>query len=108
MRPVRLSSAALLALFAGPAVSLAAAPAQGQGPCQEVVAACKSAGFILGDFKTGNGLEVDCVWPIMRGTPQPPKAKIPLPKVSPATIAACKQKHPDFGQPKPGAPKPQS
>jgi hypothetical protein len=107
MRQVRLSSAVVLALLAAPAVALAAEPpAQGQGPCQQVVAACKSAGFILGDFKTGNGLEVDCVWPIMRGEPQPPKAKIPLPNVSPETVAACKQKHPNFGQPKPGAPKP--
>jgi hypothetical protein len=106
MRQVRLSSAAMCALLAGPAVAVAEAPAQGQGPCAEIVAACKSAGFIEGDYKTGNGLHVDCIDPIVRGTPQPPKAKIPLPKVSPETIAACKEKHPNFGEPKPGAPKP--
>jgi hypothetical protein len=107
MRQVRLSSAAVLALLAGPACALAAeAPAKAPGPCEEIVAACKSAGFIEGDYKTGNGLHVDCIDPIMRGGPQPPIAKIPLPKVSPETIAACKQKHPNFGEPKPGAPKP--
>jgi hypothetical protein len=108
MRQVRVSVAAVCALLAGPALALAAeAPAHGQGPCEEIVAACKSAGFIEGDFRTGNGLHIDCIDPIMRGAPQPPQAKIPLPKVSPATVAACKQKHPNFGEPKPGAPKPE-
>jgi hypothetical protein len=107
MRQVRLSSAAVCALLAAPAVALAAEPpAQGQGPCEQIVAACKSAGFIEGDYRTGNGLHIDCIDPIVRGTPQPPKAKIPLPSVSPETVAACKQKHPNFGEPKPGAPKP--
>jgi hypothetical protein len=107
MRQVRLSSAAVFALLAAPAVALAAEPpAQGQGPCEQIVAACKSAGFIEGDYRTGNGLHIDCIDPIVRGTPQPPKAKIPLPSVSPETVAACKQKHPNFGEPKPGAPKP--
>ena len=107
MRQVRLSGAAVCALLAGPGVALAAeAPAQ--GPCDQIVAACKSAGFIEGDFKTGNGLQVDCIRPIMQGTPQPPKAKIPLPKVSPEAVAACKQKHPNFGEPKPGAAKPEA
>jgi hypothetical protein len=62
---------------------------------------CKQAGFIEGDYKTGNGLQVDCIDPIMRGKPQPPKAKLPLPQVSPQLVAACKAKHPSFGQPKP-------
>jgi hypothetical protein len=107
MRQARLSSAAVLALLAGPAVALAAGPpARGPGPCQQIVAACKSAGFIEGDYETGNGLQVDCIDPIMRGAPQPPKAKIPLPAVSSETVAACKQRHPNFGEPKPGAPKP--
>lgn len=114
MRQLRISSAAVCALLAGPAVAIAAeAPTQGQGPCEQIVAACRSAGFIEGDFRTGNGLHIDCINPIMQGESQPPKAKIPLPKVSPETVAACRQKHPNFGEPKPGvpkagAPKPQS
>jgi hypothetical protein len=112
MRQVRLSHWAVVALLAGPAAALAAeAPAQGPGPCEQIVAACKSAGFIEGDYKTGKGLHLDCIDPIMQGAPQPSIAKIPLPKVSPETVAACKQRHPNFGEPKsgegkPGAPKP--
>lgn len=107
MRQVRLSAAAVCALLTAPAVALGAeAPAQ--GPCDQIVAACKSAGFIEGDYRTGNGLQVDCIVPIIRGTPQPPQAKIPLPKVSPEAVEACKQKHPNFGEPKPGAAKPEA
>jgi hypothetical protein len=107
MRQVRPSRLAVIALLAGPAIALAAeAPAQGPGPCEQIVEACKSAGFIDGDYRTGKGLHLDCIDPIMQGAPQPAIAKIPLPKVSPDTIAACKQKHPTFGEPKPAAPKP--
>jgi hypothetical protein len=77
-------------------------PGKEGGPCEQIVAACKQAGFIEGDYRTGNGLHVDCIDPIMRGVAQPPKAKIPLPQVSPQLVAACKQKHPNFGEPKAG------
>jgi hypothetical protein len=52
--------------------------------------------------RKGNGLWVDCIDPIMHGGAQPAKAKIPLPSVSPDAVGACKQKHPNFGQPKQG------
>jgi hypothetical protein len=90
----------------------AAVPSIGQnaprapGPCEQIVAACKSAGFIDGDYRTGNGLHVDCIDPIMRGGGQPPKAKLPLPQVNPALVAACRQKHPKFGEPKGESPPP--
>jgi len=83
--------------LAGMAVSCLAAESPGKkpGPCDEVQQACTSAGF-----KAGTGLWSECIDPIMQGVPQPAAAKIPLPKVSPETVSACKEKHPQFGQKK--------
>lgn len=72
-----------------------------QGPCEQIVQACKSAGFVLGDVREGNGLIVDCIRPIMNGAAQPTKAKLALPQVNSNTVAACKTKRPTFGEPKP-------
>jgi hypothetical protein len=109
MRFLPISTAIACTLFAGAVTPLSAdTPVSGaskpagakQGPCEQIVQACKSAGFIQGDVKEGNGLWVDCIDPIMHGGAQPAKAKIPLPSVNPATVAACKTKHPNFGTPK--------
>lgn len=97
----RVTGLTLWGLLACAAVPVGAQTAQKEsGPCEQITAACKSAGFIEGDYKTGNGLHMDCIDPIMRGGGQPPKAKLPLPKVDPGLVAACKQKHPNFGEPK--------
>ena len=104
MRNLRISTVTVCTLLASAAAPLSA-PANQPGPCEQIVEACKKAGFIEGDYKTGNGLHVDCINPIMRGKAQPPKAKLPLPQVSPQVVASCKQKHPNFGEPKPGQPK---
>lgn len=69
-----------------------------EGPCKEIREACVKAGFVKGEAKEGYGLWVDCIDPIMKGTPQPGKAKKPLPAVGADLINACKAKHPDFGQ----------
>lgn len=69
-----------------------------EGPCKEIKEACEKAGFVKGEAKEGYGLWVDCIDPIMKGTAQPPKAKKPLPSVSPDLVGACKAKHPNFGQ----------
>ena len=101
MRSMPISLAKLGTLAVGFALSLAAQSAEAApGPRDQIKATCKSAGFVEGDYKQGYGLWVDCIDPIMHGTKQPPKADKPLPSVSPQLIAACKQKHPDFGQPK--------
>lgn len=71
---------------------------QRQGPCEEIVEACKSAGFVQGGVLGGNGLEVDCVNLIVQGTAQPRKASKPLPQVDPQLVEACKAKNPGFGQ----------
>jgi hypothetical protein len=81
-------------------------PPKPPGPCQQIVEACKSAGFIEGDAKNGNGLGKDCIAPIMRDSAQPPNAQIALPKVSADVVAACKQRRPNFGEPKRSPPAP--
>ena len=41
---------------------------RGDGPCRKIKKACKDAGFIKGDHKkTGKGLFVDCMKPLMNG-----------------------------------------
>lgn len=104
MRHTLISRASICTLVAGLALPMAAHAANqanpAPGPCQQIVAACKNAGFVEGDFKKGYGLHVDCINPIMSGTPQPPKADKPLPAISPQVVAACKQKNPKFGEAK--------
>ena len=51
--------------------------------CAEIRVACEQAGFVRGRAKTGEGIFVDCIAPIMRGTPQPPRASKPLPQINP-------------------------
>jgi len=73
--------------------------AQNQGPCAQIIAACRDAGFVQGGARSGNGLQVDCVRPIMQGTAATHKASKPLPEVDAQLVAACKAKNPSFGQP---------
>lgn len=98
MQNLWISRAALSSLVLGFALPIAAQAEMPPGPCEQIVEACKSAGFVKGDARQGYGLWRDCVDPIIRGTPQPPHADKPLPPVSPELVAACKQKHPDFGE----------
>jgi hypothetical protein len=67
-------------------------------PCDQIIHACKQAGFVEGDYKKGYGLWIDCIDPIMRGTKQPAIADKPLPQVSSELIEACRQKDPKFGR----------
>src|SRR5258708_9807063 len=76
-----------------------AAHAQAAGPCREIMAACREAGFTQGGARTGDGIVVDCVRPIMLGAAQPRRATKPLPQIDPQMVAACKARNPDFGQP---------
>jgi hypothetical protein len=75
-----------------------AAVAHGQGSCQQIRAACQSAGFAQGAAKLGIGLQVDCIVPIMSGTGQRPRARLPLPQVNPQLVAECATRHPRFGR----------
>jgi len=87
----------MVVCFGGAFTSWAAAA---QEPCEQIRAACQNAGFVLGGAKTGAGLQLDCIDPIMRGTAQPRTASKPLPQIDPQVVAACKAKSPSFGQPK--------
>jgi hypothetical protein len=75
--------------------AMQAAPSR---PCAEIVAACRQAGFVQGGAKAGNGLQLDCIAPIIQGTPQPRRASQPLPQIAPQLVAACKARNPNFGQ----------
>jgi hypothetical protein len=64
--------------LAQPAQPTPAAPAQPApvqptpkrgGPCAQIAAACKQAGFVPQGAKSGAGIVVDCIRPIMVGTP---------------------------------------
>jgi hypothetical protein len=85
-----------IAVTLGAACALQAAPRQ--GPCVEIFAACQQAGFVRGGARSGDGLQVDCVRPIMQGTPQRPRASKPLPQIDPQLVSACKASNPNFGQ----------
>ena len=81
----------------GPSATQPPAPSAQQGPCQQIMAACQQAGFVQGGAKTGAGLQVDCVRPIMQGgTFQRPKASKALPQVDQQIVAACKASNPSF------------
>jgi hypothetical protein len=91
--------AAILGTFIvslGAAVSVQAAPRQ--RPCAQIRAACEQAGFVQGGARTGDGLFVDCIAPIMRGTPQPRRASKPLPRIDLQLLSDCKAQNPNFGQ----------
>src|SRR6516164_9734990 len=66
--------------------------------CAAIRAACEQAGFVQGGARTGDGLFVDCIAPIIRQTRQPPRASRPLPKIDLQLVADCKAQNPNFGQ----------
>ena len=72
--------------------------AMAPGPCAQITAACRNAGFVQGAAKAGNGLQLDCIAPIMQGTAQAHKGSNPLPQVDQQVVAACKSRNPSFGQ----------
>ena len=66
-------------------------------PCARITAACTQAGFVPNGAKMGLGIAVDCIRPIMVGTPQRKQATKALPQIDPKVVAACKERDPDFG-----------
>jgi len=66
-------------------------------PCAQITAACTQAGFVPNGAKTGVGIAVDCIRPIMFGTPQRQRATKPLPPLDPHVVSACKERNPNFG-----------
>lgn len=88
------------ALAVGLAMVSLSASAEDHAPCLQIKTACEQAGFKQGDVANGNGLQVDCIRPLMAAAPQRAKASRPLPKVDAAIVLACRQRNPNFGQPK--------
>jgi hypothetical protein len=66
-------------------------------PCAQITAACTQAGFVPYGAKLGVGIAVDCIKPIMAGTPQRKEATKPLPSLDLQVVAACKERNPNFG-----------
>ena len=79
------------------ALTTQAAPS---GPCEQIVTACKDAGFVQGGATKGDGIRINCIDPIMQGKPATRNRTTPLPSVDPDIVAACKSANPDFGQAK--------
>jgi hypothetical protein len=74
-----------------------AAPVVPMRPCAQIREACARAGFIFNGANTGHGIVVDCIRPIMAGTPQRQRATRPLPEIDPQVVVACKNRNPNFG-----------
>jgi N-acetylglucosamine-6-sulfatase len=104
LMPVGVLSMLLAATLAAPFAARAAGD-QG-GACEQITAACQRAGFAPGAARAGNGLQLDCIQPIMQGEAQPRRARKPLPAIDPQLVAACKTGNPAFGQAKGRPPQP--
>ncbi len=67
----------ILPIFLATAVA-GLAPADAQQPpprpCAAIRQVCLNAGFVMNGARAGEGLIVDCIRPIMQGTPQPARA----------------------------------
>jgi hypothetical protein len=85
-----------IVILAGATTAIAQAPRR--GACGQIIAACQQAGFERGGAKAGNGIQVDCIRPIMQGAAQRRRAAKPLPQVAPELVAACSAANPNFGQ----------
>jgi hypothetical protein len=102
MRPTTITLSLVGLLFSG---ALSVAPAQVPvptqsvpwHPCAKITAACSQAGFFPNGAKTGAGIEVDCIHPIMASTPQRAQATKPLPSLDPQVVQACRERNPSFG-----------
>ncbi len=66
-------------------------------PCAQIRAACLQAGFVPNGANMGIGIIVDCIRPIMAGSPQRRQAIKPLPQIDPQVVVACKNRNPNFG-----------
>src|SRR5215472_383974 len=98
MRAIAILVTVVGLLVAGLSVPLRAQPGPMGGPCAEIRAACLGAGFVPNGARSGIGIALDCVQPIMTGTPQRPRAARPLPQIDPRIVAACTSSNPTFGR----------
>ena len=57
--------------------------------CEQIRTACRNAGFVPGGGAR-DGLLADCFNPLVRGTPRPRATSLPLPKINPQLVNACR------------------
>jgi hypothetical protein len=69
-----------------------------QDPCATIRQLCENAGFVQGAAQSGNGLQRDCIQPILQGATQSSGASRPLPVVDPQLVSACRAAKPNLGQ----------
>jgi hypothetical protein len=81
-----------------------AGPGAPMRPCAQIREACAEAGFFPNGAQIGVGIILDCIRPIMAGTPQRPRATKPLPQIDPQVVVACKSRNPNFGMGGAGGP----
>jgi hypothetical protein len=74
------------------------APVLPTKPCAQIRAVCTQAGFVPNGANMGVGIVVDCIQPIIAGTPQRKRATKPLPQIDPQVVVACKNQNPNFGK----------
>src|ERR1017187_3184885 len=98
VRYERIRIGIVLTIAAALGAASASQAAQVRGACGQITAACQRTGFVQGGAKAGNGLQVDCVDPIMsRATPTQNAGKT-VPHADPQIVAGCKGSNPEFGQ----------
>ena len=92
----------LVSLLVTPLLAQAAQSAPTQPvpwhPCARITAVCTQAGFVRNGAKMGAGIMVDCIQPIIAGTPQRMQATKALPQIDPQVVAACNERNPNFGK----------
>jgi arylsulfatase A-like enzyme len=98
MRVTLMRSATSCLIMIAWGAAAVAQPARAPGTCRQIVAACQEAGFTQGGARSGEGLQVDCVRPIMQGGAQRRRASKALPQIDAKLIEACKASNPNFGQ----------
>jgi hypothetical protein len=94
--PIQPAPAQPAPVQSAPAQHAPAQPAPKE-PCALIRAACTQAGFVPNGANMGVGIVVDCIRPIIAGTPQRNRATKPLPQIDPQVVAACKNQNPNFG-----------
>jgi len=77
-------------LVAGLAAMLGSPSALGQNPCEQILEACRSAGFIRGASREGGGLIADCFKPLVEGSSPRKAGGPPMPQVDSQVVAACR------------------
>ena len=99
--PAQATSAQATSSQTAPVQPMSAQPVPAQPvpwhPCAKITAACRQAGFVPNGARMGLGIALDCIQPIMIGTPQRKQATKALPQIDPQVVQACKERSPNFG-----------